>query len=174
MKKHAIGSAALVASLIALGLAIIPGVALERPFPLLDEKPKAPPTDADPDPDPDAKVTLKFKNFSVAIGKNDKGDNAGDDTGQDAIAKVESRAAVDPVPDRSDQLLKYFTIAAVSFSLVGLLLGPLAWVREKQPALSGVAMGLSCLALTWQYVVIGVTIGVAIAFLLIILSRLGG
>jgi hypothetical protein len=40
-----------------------------------------------------------------------------------------------------------------------------------QPALSGTAIGICCLALVWQYLVIGIAAGVAIAVFLIVLRH---
>ena len=60
MKKHALGLAALIVSLVALGLAAIPGIALDRPFPLADEE-------SPPEPGLEGGVTLKFENKSEKL-----------------------------------------------------------------------------------------------------------
>ncbi len=168
MKKHAFGIAALVVGISALGLAVIPGIALDRPLPFgNEEREERPP----PEPKAEGGVTLKYKKFSVTFGgrKNDDDANQENEVEQNSLAAVDQQRLID-----RDQWLKWFTISAVSCSLIGLTLGPISWAREKQPALSGTAMGICCLALVWQYIVIGIAIGVAIAVLLIVLSNFAG
>jgi hypothetical protein len=166
MKKHAFGIAALAVGLIALGFAVIPGIALDRPFPFSDEERDRP---AAPEHAQEGGVTFKFKKFSVTFGggkKDDAKEAAQEDKPQQGAAAAQARQrAID-----RDHLLKWFTITAVSCSLVGLVLGPVAWAKEKQPAISGPAIGICCVALVWQYIVIGIAIGVTIAVLLILIS----
>jgi hypothetical protein len=70
----------------------------------------------------------------------------------------------------NDQTRKWFQVAATSLALVGLVLGPIAWVREKQPPLSGSAMAICTVAIFWHYVVLGIAIGVAVVVVLMLLS----
>ncbi len=165
MKKHSLGVAALLASIVALGFAVIPGIALDRPFPFADEERDRA---AAPERAQEGGVTFKFKKFSVTFGggkKDDAKDVAQEDKPQQGAAAAGRQRAMD-----RDHLLKWFTITAVSCSLAGLTLGPVAWAKEKQPALSGTAIGICCLALVWQYIVIGIAIGVTIAVLLFLIS----
>lgn len=166
MKKHAFGIAALVAGIVALGFAVIPGIALDRPLPFADEERDRP---APPEPEREGGITFKFKKFSVTFGGGKK-DDAKDVAQEDNPQQGAAAAAEQQRPMDRDHLLKWFTITAVSCSLAGLILGPVAWAKEKQPALSGTAIGICCLALVWQYVVIGIATGVAIAVLLILIS----
>jgi hypothetical protein len=165
MIKHPFGIAALVVGIMALGLAVIPGIALDRPLPFVHEE--LPP----PEPEQEGGVTLKYKKFSVTFGVRTKDEDANQDheVEQNGPAAVDQKRRID-----RDQWLKWFTISAVSCSLIGLILGPISWAREKQPALSGTAIGICCLALVWQYIVIGIAVGVAVAVLLIVLSNFAG
>jgi hypothetical protein len=171
MKQHGIGIFALVCGVVALGLAVIPGIALDRPVSVADDTLEpAPRTAPQNERESEGAVRLEFKKFSVTLGggKNDKGDGRDEDARQ--VAEPESEVAAAPKPNSRNRLLKMFTISAVCCSLIGLILGPISWAREKQPALSGSAMGICCLAIVWQYVVMGILIGVAIAVLLIVIS----
>ena len=169
MRDCTFGIAALVVGIIALALAVIPGIALDRPLPFASEKPDEPPP---PEPERVGGVTLEFKKWSVTFGGGKKDDDkhlAQDDQPHENVAAADHELPID-----RDDLLKLSTIAAVSCSLIGLILGPISWIREKQPALSGTAVGICCLALVWQYIVIGIVVGVAIAVLLIVLSHFAG
>ncbi len=153
MKKNRLGITALLIGIVALGLAVIPGLAMERP----EERPETPPLI---ESESDGGVTLTFKEFSVTWGGKSE---EGEEVAEQAVNQEE--------PIDRNRLLKWFTLSAVCFSLVGLVLGPISWARERQPAISGSAIGVCCLALVWQYVVIGIAVGVGIAVLLIVLSQ---
>ena len=162
MKQHALGIAALFIGAIALGLVAIPGLVLDRPPP--------PTTQTEPAAEFESKgVTIKYKKFSITLGKGEQSDD------RELNAAGESEPALDAEHAESlnhrDLMLKWFTVAGVSFALIGLILGPISWAREKQPALAGSAMALCCLAIVWQYVVIGIVLGVTIVVLLILLSH---
>ena len=167
MKEHTFGITALLVGIIALGLAVIPGIALDQPVPFANEQPDEP---LSPNPEPSG-VTLKFKKWSVTIG-GDKKETDHDIPNEDGLKQEDSAVADQQRSIDRDDLLKWCTISAVSCSLIGLILGPISWVREKQPVLAGSAIGICCLALVWQYIVIGIAVGVAIAVLLFVLSQL--
>lgn len=174
MKKHILGILALVMGVAALGLAVIPGIALDRPFPAAP-KPRAEPAPPPPPAEPGGGVTFRVKQFSVTLGGSKKKAQADNQPAQQAPPVVDQPIPKDrAIPNDGDRLLKWFTIAAVSCSLIGLILGPISWAREKQPALSGSAMGICCLALVWHYVVMGIAVGVAVAVIVILLSHFAG
>jgi hypothetical protein len=100
MKRKVMGLLALLAAVIALGLAVIPGIALA-------------PTNVEPEPAEQATgVTFRFKKFSVKLGggKEDVRGNQAD---------IEAR-------NHREYLPKSFTISAVICSLIGLILNSLA------------------------------------------------
>jgi hypothetical protein len=76
----------------------------------------------------------------------------------------------EPPPDP----LRWYTVAAVSFALLGLVLAPVAWVRKEHPAYALSALALCTTALTWQYVAFGIAAGAAVAAFLVVLALLGG
>ena len=63
-----------------------------------------------------------------------------------------------------------FRVSGAGLALLGLTVAPFAWRHRRNRPLAVAAVGLCCLALTWQYVVVGIAVGAAIAILLIILS----
>lgn len=167
MKKHPFGTAALVIGVLALGLAVIPGIALDQPLPSASEDAEEQPL---PDPGPEGGITLKIKKFSVTFG-GDRNDDGNDAAREDEPKQEIAAAAGQQRPNDRDELLRWFTVSAVSCSLIGLILGPIAWAREEQKAISGSAIGICCVALVWEYIVIGVAVGAAIAVLIIVLSH---
>ena len=165
MKGHIVGILALLVGITALGLALIPGIALDRPLALPAEYHEPP---AAPKAEPEKGVTLRFKKWSVTLGGGKK------DADPNAAAPNAPKRIDEQLRGERDRLLKWFTISAVSCSLIGLVLGPISWVREKQPAISGSAIAISCFAILWQYIIIGIVVGVAVAVFLIVLSHLAG
>ena len=63
-------------------------------------------------------------------------------------------------------------MATIGAAILGLVLGPVSWVREKQPILSCSAMGLSAAALLWHYILIGVAVAVAVILIPLIVANL--
>jgi hypothetical protein len=171
---------ALLIGVIALALAIIPALALGRPLPnpfaeeAAPEPPATEPTTPDsPDDEREGGITLKYKSVSVTFGgkkKEDKDDEE-DEAGQAAEPvpreqpKPETKAQADPV--------RWFTLTAVVAALVGLVLAPIAQVKEKHPAMTIGAVMLCVGAITWQYFAVGIAIGAGVAACLIVLAILG-
>ncbi len=131
----------------ALGLAVVPGIAMGQPLPLLDQI-----ADREEERSPRG-MTVSFGKLSFTVG--------GDEQVNDG---VETDAA------RARRVRRGFDLSAAGVALCGLVLGPVSWVREKRRAVSGSAMGICCLALVWQYLIIGLAIGVAAAVLLMVLG----
>jgi hypothetical protein len=165
MKRHAIGILALLVGITALGLAVIPRIVLDRPLALPAEHHER---RAPPKAEPKEGFTFRFKKWSVTFGGGKKDGDA------NAAAPNAPAARDEELRTERDRLLKWFTISAVSCSLLGLILGPISWVREKQPAISGSAIAISCFAIVWQYIIIGIVVGVAVAVILIVLSHPAG
>jgi hypothetical protein len=163
MSKHLLGFIALLAGVTALGLAVIPGIVHDQPLPWVGKKDPPAASDKKTAPQADARVTLKIKEVEVKLpfkGKSEKRPPA-------AQTEETDRAAAPGNP------VKWFTISAIAVALLGLVFGPLAWIHEKQPALSGSAMALCCAALVWQYVLMGIMIGTGVAVILILFSYFG-
>lgn len=138
---------ALGVGVLALGLAVIPGIAMDQPLPILDDSEERKESQA-------ARWTFSFNDVSFSIG------------GEKTDDEEETEA------ERARRIRRGFDLSAAGLAICGMVLGPVSWAREKRRALSGSAMGICVLALVWQYVVIGIALGVAVAVLLIVLGHL--
>ncbi len=142
----ALGGGSLLAGVVALGLAIIPMILLDMRPTWLAQRPERP-----PEPRMQGQKSIEWHGLKFKWGGKPV---------EDAPAAAKEVAAA-----------KSFAIATAIVALVGLVLGPLAWARERQWRLAAPGMGLCFLALTWQYVILGIAAGVAAAFFLLILSK---
>ncbi len=153
-----LGVAGLVLAAIALGLASIPSLALERPLlnPFAREKQDEPPVE--PPREREGGITLKYKNLTVNLGGK--------------VPRDEEIAKPEPQPKTTNDPLRWFTIAAIGCSLIGLVLSSLAQIRERHTVLTVVSMACCVAAITWQYVAVGIAVGVAAAVFLVVLAIL--
>jgi len=141
---------ALLAGAIALGLAAIPPIAFGRPIALAaEEDPPAPPR-----AERQGGVTFKLGKFEVNVG------------GKQPDPKP--LPAVGPLAHP----IKWFLISAIAVALITVVGGAFAGHRDRHPVLAGTGMALGVLAIAWQYVIIGIAIGVTVAVLLILLHAL--
>lgn len=153
----------------ALGLVVIPAMAFEQPLPNPFAKKEEPPKVKPAEPkDHEAGVTLKYKSFSVTLsGKKEarKADNE----------KEAAKPEVQPEPklEVTKDPMRKFSLAAFGCALIALCVAPVAHVRERHLALTLSSMGISVGALTWQYFVIGILAGAAVAAFFIVLTILG-
>lgn len=134
----------LLAGAIALGLAAIPPIISEKPFGLWREEP--------PPPQPaqlQGGLNFKLGKLEVNVG-----------------GKRENPPPLPPPPNPT----RWFFVWAVALALPAIVVGAIAWQRESQHALAGTGMFLGVLAITWQYLIVGIAIGVAAAIILILLS----
>jgi hypothetical protein len=65
-----------------------------------------------------------------------------------------------------------FLLAALGLAIATIPVALASWLYERQIALPMTAVGCGALAITWQYLVIGLMIGVAAAMFLIVLAAL--
>ena len=77
----------------------------------------------------------------------------------------------DKAPELTIPKTLFLTTAALS--VLGLLIGPLAYYREHRYALIVPGMSLCFTALVWQYLIFGIFVGAAVAICLIIISKAG-
>ncbi len=156
-------------AIVALGLLVIPVIAFEQPLPNPFAKKEEPPKVKPVEPkDHEAGVTLKYKSFSVTL------------SGKKEAKKVDGEkdaAKPEPQPEQKLELTKdpmrRFSLAGFGCALVALCVAPVAHVRERHLALTLSSMGISVGALTWQYLVIGIFAGAAVAAFFIVLAILG-
>lgn len=159
---------ALVVAVLALGLACIPALALERPLPnpfapAPKETPRAEPA---PEEERTGGLVLKYKKWSITLGGKKPADNA------PAEVAVPAPAAVAPVDEElklTRDPARWFTMAAVSIGLIGIVVASVGQLREQHTVLTACSMSVCAAAITWQYVAIGIAVGAAAAVLLIIL-----
>lgn len=145
---------ALLIGAIGIGLASVPNVIYERPLWPIEQQisPKA--LENKP------ALTLKLGNVSVGFGES-------------AEAEAEAEAARIAAEQAAiDQKMKRFTLAAIACSILGFILIPFAWTRERRQSFAVTAILLCCIALTWQYFVIGVVVGIGITVLMLALSSI--
>lgn len=147
----------LIISVVAIGLASIPAIAFDRPLlnPFLEFGKKA---DAEP-VEREGGVTFKFKDLSVNFGGKQP----------DKAAALEAA----PLPAFTRDPIRWFSVSAIASALIGLVVSVVAHVREKHTAFTVGSMGCCAAAITWQYVAIGIAVGVGAAVFLIVLSMIG-
>jgi hypothetical protein len=158
-RPFTLSMAGLVAGVIALGLASIPAIALERALPNPFSEPEAEKPRPEPPPEREGGITLKYKNFSVNIG--------GETPEKEPIAEAE------PEPELTRDPIRWFTISAIGCALVGLVLASYGQIRERHTGLTVGSMSCCAAAITWQYFAIGIAVGAAAAAFLIVLAILG-
>jgi hypothetical protein len=134
----------------AFGLAIIPPIAAGRPLLAPFDEPKA----SEPLAEREGGLTLKFKELSVNIG------------GKAPKARPVNQAIAihDPI--------RWFTISAIVCALIGLVVATAAQMRERHTILTTASVAICVAAITWQYLIAGLVIGIAVAVLLLILRSL--
>ncbi len=102
-------------------------------------------------------LTLKLGKHEIALGSRKE---PVDKPGHDAVLQSKEKEVV------------AVRVGMISFAGLGLLLAPLAWIREKSRALSLVAGALPIAAVSWHFVMAGITLAVVIILLAGILSSL--
>lgn len=153
-----LGVTGLLFGIMALALATIPALALDRPLPnpfapQAHQAPLPPPPD-----EPKGGLTLKYKSFSVNLGgrKEDP---------QPEPAKPKPEVTADPV--------RLFTIAAIVCSLIGIVISAIGQLKEHHASLTVSAISCCVAALTWQYFAAGILIGAGVAMFIIVIAMLG-
>lgn len=140
-----LGGLTLLTGVVALGLAIIPAIVFGVTPTWLDRRPA-------PEPRVQGQKSIEWRSIKFKWGGKPAPDA--------------------PAPTAPMTAAKSFAVATAVVALVGLVLGPVAWQRERQWVLTGPGMGFCFLALTWQYVIFGIAAGVAAAIFLFVLSKL--
>lgn len=142
--------AGLIFAVLAFGLAIIPPIAAGRSLLAPFDEPKAP----EPLAEREGGLTLKFKDLSVNLG------------GKAPKARPVNQplAINDPI--------RWFAISAIACALIGLAIATAAQVRDRHTILTTASVAICVAAMTWQYLIAGLVIGIAVAVLLLILRSL--
>ena len=146
---------ALIIALVALGLAVIPMLAYDRPLSNPFAVDKAPEPRVEPPPEREGGVNLRFKGLSVNIGGK---------------VPEQKPPRPDPPPQLTRDPVRWFTIAAAACAVIGLGIASYGHYRERHWALTVCTMGLCVAALSWQYFAVGIIAGAAVAAFLIVLA----
>ena len=167
MKRYRLGITALVVAALALALAILPGEIIDSPAAASQAEylPQQPaviePTERAAEP----KYSLRVGRWKYGIGSRPQ-------QPQDAtVPEVEpspTPIAAPPV-DRGSEILRWTTVGSIALGIVGLVLGPIAWAKERRRKLPGSAIAMSLLAMLWPYIAAGVLLGVTIVVVVILL-----
>ena len=160
---------------LALALAAIPAVIWEEPLPLLWQKSTQTTQRVVPPPNdmPAPGVELRTKNWKlswsggikIGIGRNQP-------EPPPVAAKVEIEAKQEQVRLQPHGTLKWFHAAAMLAGILTIVISGTAWVLEAERIPPAIGATCAVLAITWQYVLIGLVLGVAIAIALYILTHL--
>ncbi len=150
----------LVVAVVAVGLASIPAIALDRPLPnpFAEQKEKEEPP-VEPPAEREGGITLKYKNLSVHFGGK--------------VPEKEPPLEPELKPEVTNDPIRWFTVSAIGCALVGLVISGVGQLREKHTAITVGSMGCCAAAITWQYFAIGIAVGAAAAAFLIILAIIG-
>ena len=151
IRRIPLGFYGLVLGVIGLGLALIPSIAMERTLPNPFETPEQAQRRIDGPPQKKGGVTIRIKALSINFGGK------------------EMKNPVATNPSLTNDPLRWFMITAILCGLGGLVLCSVAHVKEKQTAITLTGIGCSIVAITWQFIVIGIILGVAIVVVLFIL-----
>ncbi|QDU91605.1 hypothetical protein Pla175_50350 [Pirellulimonas nuda] len=143
------GIAAVILGVVALALAIIPRAIFEVPPPW--------PTQSAPKPQQvvEGGETFQWKGATVTIG---------------GTTKEVPPPPPTPAPASSKALFIITTLVA----LAGIAVGVIASWRERSYLLAGPALALCSVALLWHYILIGVTVAIAVLIIVALLSHLSG
>lgn len=143
------GTVAVILGVIALGVAVISTGIFEIPPPWPDRSPPQPQVTRE------GGKTFKWKNTEITVG------------GTETVVYP-------PVPSVSTASKSVFIATAV-LALAGIGIGLIATWRERSYVLGGPAVALCSIALLWHYVLIGITVGVAIiVIMMVVLWIIGG
>ena len=143
----------LILAVLGLSLAVIPSIATERGLPNPFESKEEAQRRIDGPPAKVGGITLRLKNFSVNFFGRD----------------VKERVPAAPPPALTNNPVRWLMIAGCALALVSLVISAVAHTRERHGVMTFTAMSCSVVALTWQFLVFGIVLGVAaITFLLLI------
>ena len=147
MKRHYIGMLAIALGIISLGLSVY----------LFDQKQELEEQKTS-DVKIDTDFTFKFGEKEFSIGSKSR-----DEESQD-FTEIEKR----------EKEVRSLNISMISIASIAFILVPVSWIKEKNKTVSVVAAIFPVIAIAWQFIVIGIAAGVAIAILLVFLSALSG
>jgi hypothetical protein len=169
-KLAVLGIFALFAAMAALALAVLPMIAIEPPTPTVEKLAADDAVAARPE----GQINFQWKDLSVSFGKRDEpvDEEALREQQQREQAVAAAREADAIARHNHESLLRWLRLASAGCALLGLALGPIAWARERHPALAGSAMAFSVVALLWQYILMGIVVGIVVLIVLAFISSI--
>lgn len=166
MKRHRLGITAIVIAALALALAILPGMIVDGPSSAgkAEYLPKQP-VAAEPDePATEPKYSLRVGRWKFGIGRQTQPQETTVPKAEPPPPSIEA-----PPVDRGSEILRWTTVGSLALGIVGLVLGPIAWAKERRRELPRCAIAMSLLAMFWPYIAAGVLLGVTIVVVVILL-----
>ncbi|MEZ5939872.1 MAG: hypothetical protein R3C18_00685 [Planctomycetaceae bacterium] len=150
----------LILGVVSLGLALIPPIAFGQPLPgLLGDRSDEPNSAPHVNGGGPIKVDISF-----SFG------NAKKEEEEEKVAPVAPKTDLEFTKNPADWL----TMAAIVSALIGIVVATVGQIREHRPRVMAGTLTCCVAALTWQYFVMGIVVGVAILVLLLILALLSG
>lgn len=167
MKRYRLGITALVVAALGLALAVLPGMIIDGPQTAskVEYLPKPPAAVETDEPAAEPKYSLRVGRWKFGIGSRPQ-------QPQDAtVPEVEPPPPPieAPLVDRGSEVLRWTTVSSMALGIMGLVLGPIAWAKERRRELPGCAIAMSLLAMFWPYIAAGVLLGVTIVVVVILL-----
>ena len=65
-----------------------------------------------------------------------------------------------------------FPASAIGTGLLGLLLGVISWIKREDHRISGTAVAIGTITITWQYIILAVAIVVGLVIFAIVFANL--
>ncbi|HEX8913016.1 MAG TPA: hypothetical protein VF796_11700 [Humisphaera sp.] len=169
MRRHWVGTLALLLGLSAMALVALPSAVYGKDA----TRPEAaPPAGTGGGIKGTGEVTVSSKRFSFSFGRKRDADRPATTPAATAPATPAAETAPPPKATPADTI-RDCRVAGMACAIAGLGVTPFGWMRRRQRTLAGTAALLCCAALAWQYVLVGVAVGVAVAILFVILAHVG-
>lgn len=166
MKRYRLGITALVVAALALALAVLPGMTIDGPASAgkAEYLPKQPVAAELDEPAAEPKYSLRVGRWKFGIGRPTQPPDATAPEVEPPPPPIKA-----PPADRGSEILRWTTIGSIALGILGLVLGPIAWAKDRRHELPGCAIAMSLLAMFWPYIAAGVLLGVTIVVVVILL-----
>lgn len=162
--------AAVIIGVLAVALGMIPPMAIgeQPPMALFQEPKELPPPQVEKDKEAGV-IELGINNFVLKFRKpGDKEEEA-----EPPPPPVEDgKPWFMPGPVWGKRIVYGTTILSYCLALATVVVGSLGYVKERHPVLIYVALGAAALAIAWQYILLGVLLGVMVVVVLHLIKDL--
>ena len=86
--------------------------------------------------------------------------------------KLKKQQPLPPAPPKQISWPMVFPASAISTGLLGLLLGVISWIKREDHRISGTAVAIGTITITWQYIILAVAIVVGLVIFAIVFANL--